>query len=302
MKIRMNSLACAVVVGWGLAYASWAQAQQAYPSPDEAAEALVVALGDKKADSAKMVELLGKDWAQFVPTEGIARQDVDYFLSAYRTKHVLDVQGDRAHLVVGEGNWTLPVPLAKDAKGWHFDTQAGAEEIRARRIGDNELLTLQSVLAYHDAQMEYAENDHDGDGVLEYAQHILSSDGSHDGLYWPEDDSGDISPLGPLYADATPGADWHGYRFRILDAQGESAPGGAYGYMLGDDMSRGFALVAWPARYGDSGVMSFMISHEGQVFQKDLGPDSEKLAKAMKSFDPDSSWEQVPAAQLAPVE
>ncbi|KRG71943.1 DUF2950 domain-containing protein [Pseudoxanthomonas dokdonensis] len=300
MKPRLHSLARALLMTSTLLASPWLLAQQAYPTPEEAGQALVTALGTDKADAAQMKALLGPQWADYVPTEGIARKDVDYFLSAYRTRHSIQMDGDQAHLVVGEGNWTLPVPLSKSADGWHFDPKAGADEIRARRIGDNELLTLQSVLAYHDAQMEYAERDHDDDGVLEYAQHILSSDGTHDGLYWP-DQGDDISPLGPLYADATPGADWHGYRFHILDGQGPSAPGGAYSYLLGEDMSRGFALVAWPAQYGDSGIMSFMISHDGQVFQKDLGADSEKIAKAMTTFDPDSSWEEVAQPQLAPV-
>ncbi len=302
MKIRMCSLLCATWLGAALVHAPSARAQQAFPTPDAAAEALVAALGSQQADQAALVALLGPDWAEYVPTEGVARQDVDYFLSAYRTRHTLAVEGERAHLRVGEGQWALPIPLAKDARGWHFDTRIGAEEIRTRRIGANELLTLQSVLAYHDAQMEYAEQDHDGDGVLEYARHILSSDGTHDGLYWPEEADGDVSPLGPLYADALPGADWHGYRFRILDGQGASAPGGAYGYLIGDDMSRGFALVAWPAQYGDSGVMSFMVSHDGLVFQKDLGSGGEKQALTMSNFDPDSSWEQVPAEQLTPLQ
>lgn len=300
MKPRLHSLARALLMTTTLLASPWLLAQQTYPTPEQAGEALVAALGTDKADAAQMEALLGPQWADYVPTEGIARKDVDYFLSAYRTRHRIQMEGEQAHLVVGEGNWTLPVPLSKTADGWHFDPKAGADEIRARRIGDNELLTLQSVLAYHDAQMEYAERDHDDDGVLEYAQHILSSDDTRDGLYWP-DEGDDISPLGPLYADATPGADWHGYRFRILDGQGPSAPGGAYSYLLGEDMSRGFALVAWPAHYGDSGIMSFMISHDGQVFQKDLGADSEKIAKAMAAFDPDSSWEEVAQPQLAPV-
>jgi len=138
--------------------------------------------------------------------------------------------------------------------------------------------------------MDYAEEDEDGDGVLEYAMRFLSTNGLHDGLYWDEDDSGQISPLGPLFGDAQPGTDWHGYNFRILTSQGPSAPGGAYNYLLGKNMTRGFALVAWPAKYADSGVMTFMISHEGDVFQKDLGPGSAKLAMAMKTFDPDDSW------------
>jgi hypothetical protein len=152
---------------------------------------------------------------------------------------------------------------------------------------------VQAALAYYDAQVDYAEVDRDGDGVLEYAQKFISSNGKYDGLYWAEEPGIEESPLGPLFGDAKPGSDWYGYQYRILDAQGPSAPGGAYSYKLGNNMSRGFALIAWPAKYGDSGVMSFMISHEGQVFEKDLGPDSAKLAKVMLRFDPDSSWSDV---------
>lgn len=191
--------------------------------------------------------------------------------------------------------------MNKDPHGWRFDVKAGAEESRVRRIGRNELDAAQSVLAYFDAQKDYAESDRDGDGLLEYAQKLISTDGLHDGLYWSEDDSGQISPLGPLFGDATPGGgDWHGYRFRILEAQGPSAPGGACSYRLGDNMGRGFALVAWPTKYDDTGVMSFMISHEGEVFEKDLGAKSEQLARAMKQFDPDDSWTPMPAAAAVP--
>lgn len=279
-----------------------AQAQQVFPSQQAAADAFVAALGTQKADAQKLAALLGKDWQSYIPTEGVDRSDVDAFLSGYRQRHSFQSTPEgHAFLIVGKDGWKLPIPLAKAGNGWRFDTRAGAEEIRERRIGRNELATVESARAYNDAQMEYAEADRDGDGVLEYAQKILSADGQHDGLYWSDDDSGEISPLGPLFADASPGSDWHGYHYRILTAQGPSAPGGAYNYLIGKNMSRGFALVAWPAKYGDSGVMSFMISHEGDVFEKDMGPNSEKIAKAMTKFDPDSSWKEVPVGTTTSV-
>ena len=279
-----------------------AVAQQAFPTPDAAVQALVDALGTEHADQARLATLFGANWRDFVPVGSVDRDDVDAFLQRYRERHSLETPTPgRAMLAVGKDAWTLPVPITKGPQGWRFDVQAGADEIRVRRIGRNELDAAQSVLAYFDAQKDYAEEDRDDDGVLEYAQKLISTDGLHDGLYWSEDDSGQISPLGPLFGDATPGSgDWHGYHFRILQAQGPSAPGGAYSYRLGDNMSRGFALVAWPAKYDDTGVMSFMISHEGEVFEKDLGPNSEKLALAMKQFDPDDSWTQMPAATAAP--
>lgn len=280
------------------------RAQQAYPSPDGAVEALIVALGTEKGDPVRLAALLGDDWQTWIPTDNIERKDVDAFLALYREKHAIQPAGQgRASLVVGNTPLTFPLPLVQGKDGWSFDTKAGGEEIRTRRIGRNELATMEAVRAYHDAQMDYAEVDRDGDGVLEYAQKFMSSDGQYDGLYWPEEPGIEESPLGPLFGDDLPDGVWHGYRYRILDAQGPSAPGGAYGYKLGDNMSRGFALIAWPADYADSGVMSFMISHDGQVFEKDMGPDSAKLAEAMSTFDPDSGWQEVaepPASAALP--
>lgn len=277
-----------------LLLAPFVQAQQAYATVDAAAEALVAALGTEKGDAERLAALLGDDWQTYIPTDSVEREDVDAFLALYREKHVIESSAPgRAALVVGNTPWTFPLPLVQGKDGWTFDAKAGGEEIRVRRIGRNELATVQAALAYHDAQMDYAEVDRDGDGVLEYAQQFISSDGQYDGLYWAEEPGIEESPLGPLFGDELPDGEWHGYHYRILSAQGASAPGGAYDYRLGDNMSRGFALIAWPAAYGDSGVMSFMISHDGQVFEKDLGPDSAKLATAMSSFDPDSSWSEV---------
>ena len=273
-----------------------AAAQQAHPTPDAAAEALVKALGPDRADADALATLLGEDWREYIPLEGVERSNVEAFLTKYRERHDFEAgAGGTSVLSVGTDPWTFPIPLAKGANGWQFDVKAGAQEIRVRRIGRNELAAVESLRAYHDAQMDYAEADHDGDGVLEYAQKFISTDGLHDGLFWAEDDSGLISPLGPLFGDATRGNDWHGYHFLILPGQGPSAPAGQYSYMIGKDMSRGFAAVAWPATYGDTGVTSFMISHDGLVFEKDMGPGSEKLARAMKQFDPDTSWVETTA-------
>ncbi|WDY55934.1 DUF2950 domain-containing protein [Pseudomonas sp. PSKL.D1] len=264
---------------------------QAFPTPDKAVNAFIEALGTDHADETRLAQLLGDDWRTYIPRAGVQRSDVDAFLQHYREQHTLERDGDRkAHLAVGAAQWTLPIPVVRGSNGWHFDLKAGAAEIRARRIGRDELAALQSLRAYHDAQMEYAAQDRNGNGALEYAQRIFSTPGTHDGLYWADEAGGDISPLGPLFGQDKVGDDWYGYHFRILDAQGPSAPGGAYSYLIGNHMSRGFAMVAWPAQYNDSGVMSFMISHDGQVFEKDLGPKGEQVAKGMKRFDPDSSW------------
>ncbi|MBD7977178.1 DUF2950 domain-containing protein [Serpens gallinarum] len=273
-------------------------AQQAFPSPDEAVAAFIAALGTRQADATRLAALLGDDWSSYIPLEGIEREDVEAFLALYRERHEIRTESrDRSHLVVGTVAWELPLPLVRGEDGWFFDTKAGGETIRIRRIGRNELATLQAVRAYHDAQMDYAEVDRDGDGALEYAQKFASSEGRHDGLYWAEQPGEEESPLGPLFGDELPDGDWHGYHYRILTAQGPSAPGGPYDYLLGDNMSRGFALIAWPSAYGNSGVMSFMISHDGGVFEKDLGPDGGKQALAMTRFDPDSSWKEVAEAE-----
>ncbi|EPA95542.1 hypothetical protein PG5_39760 [Pseudomonas sp. G5(2012)] len=288
----MQALAITVALAWSC----MATAQQEFATPEKAAEAFVEALGTKNADQKRLAELLGEDWRSFIPRDGAEREDVEAFLKQYHEQHQIEKTGDnKAILSVGSEHWTLPIPIVKGAKGWRFDIKAGSAELRTRQIGRNELAAVQSALAYHDAQMDYASVDRDGDGALEYAQKIFSTAGKHDGLYWADDDSGQISPLGPEFGKTIAGQPWHGYRFRILLGQGPSAPGGAYSYLIGDKMSRGFALIAWPAKYGETGVMSFMISHEGQVFEKDLGPGSEKLAQAMKRFDPDDSWTEVPA-------
>ena len=268
--------------------------QSTFPSPDQAVAAFVDALGTQRADAQRLGALLGDDWSRYIPLEGIEREDVEAFLALYAERHEIRAETpDRSRLVVGNAAWELPLPLVRGKDGWFFDTQAGGETIRLRRIGRNELATLQAVRAYHDAQMDYAEVDRDGDGVLEYAQSFVSSDGQHDGLYWAEQPGEEKSPLGPLFGDELPDGDWQGYHYRILTAQGPSAPGGAYDYRLGENMSRGFALIAWPSNYGNSGVMSFMISHDGVVFEKDLGPDGGQQALAMTLFDPDSSWKEV---------
>ena len=297
MKTSMHPLQFALLTALALAPLAPAAAQQAYATPDEAAKVLVQAVTPQGGDQAQLKTLFGEGWHAFVPVGSVDRVDIDAFLKRYAERHSFEHPSpDRAILSVGTEPWTLPIPLVKGPEGWSFDIEAGAEEARVRRIGRNELATVQSVLAYHDAQTEYAELDRDGDGVLEYAQKLLSTDGLHDGLFWTEDDSGMISPIGPLFGDAEPGSAWHGYHFRILEAQGPSAPGGAYSYKLGDNMSRGFALIAWPASYLDTGVMSFMISHEGVVFEKDLGSDSRQVAAEITVFDPDSSWTEVEPA------
>jgi hypothetical protein len=193
-------------------------------------------------------------------------------------------------IAIGEGEWTLPIPIVQSASGWYFDIEEGLDRMRIRRIGRNELDAMQAVLAYYDAQMEYAQQDRNGNGLLEYAQKFISTPGTQDGLYWEAESGATPSPLGPLLADRSQGGGYHGYFYRILKAQGENARGGAYSYMLGGRMQAGFAMIAWPEEYGESGVMSFLVSHEGIVYEQNLGLDGVDTAEAMSAYDPDADW------------
>jgi hypothetical protein len=209
----------------------------------------------------------------------------------YDAKHQINTPAaGKAVLAVGDEGWTLPIPLTQDGSVWRFDMDAAANEIAIRRIGRNELDVIQTALAYYDAQKDYASKDRNGDGLLEYAQKIVSTDGQKDGLYWP-DDGTDPSPLGPLLAERSPDdPPYHGYRYRILTAQGPHARGGQKDYVIGGRMTGGFALIAWPAVYGDTGIISFIVNHDGKVYQKDLGDNTETAAAAITVFDPDDTW------------
>ena len=263
--------------------------QAVFVEPEDAANAFFLSLAND--DTEMLGKVLGADYREVLPLDQVDSEDVDRFITAWETFHTLLPQGDKTMLLaVGENEWTLPVPIDAGASGWYFNIEEGLERMRIRRIGRNELATLQAVLAYYDAQMEYAAQDQTGNGLLEYARHLISTPGSHDGLYWEDENGVSPSPLGPLLADKTPGVGYHGYFYRILDAQGEHAKGGAYSYLIGDQMRSGFAVIAWPVEYGETGVMSFMVSHAGIVFEQDLGPDSASIAEAMQAYDPGPSW------------
>ena len=233
------------------------------------------------------------------------RADGEKFIAAYDAKHSLSqLADDKSVLLIGEGDWPFPAPIIRKAGGWRFDTNAGREEIINRRVGLNELNTIQTLLAIVDAQREYAMADLDGNGYHDYAQRILSSEGKRDGLYWPVLKGEPLSPLGPQVADATrqgygrqlgsgKQAPYHGYKFRMLTAQGKAATGGAYSYLVGDKMIGGFAAIAYPAKYGVSGVMTFKVSHDGAVYEKNIGKLTERTALRMSSFNPDSSWRKI---------
>jgi hypothetical protein len=263
--------------------------QAVFITPEDAANAFTQALMNEDAE--KLAEVLGSDYREVLPLDEVDGEDVDNFITAWEKRNTLIPQGDQKMLIaIGEGEWTLPIPIVQSASGWYFDIEEGLDRMRIRRIGRNELDAMQAVLAYYDAQMEYAQQDRNGNGLLEYAQKFISTPGTQDGLYWEAESGATPSPLGPLLADRSQGGGYHGYFYRILKAQGENARGGAYSYMLGGRMQAGFAMIAWPEEYGESGVMSFLVSHEGIVYEQNLGLDGVDTAEAMSAYDPDADW------------
>jgi len=283
---------------------SSASAQQIFKTPEEAATALAAAI--KSGAPRDILKVLGRDGVEIVFSgdEVADREARERFVGAYDAKHNVTVEGDKAFLVVGADDFPLPIPLIRQETNWKFDTAAGRLEVLYRRIGRNELDAIQTCLAYVDAQNEYAEKDRTGAGPGVYARRIVSSSGKKDGLYWPSSD-GDASPLGALVARASEegykaGAGrtpYHGYYYRILTRQGPKAPGGVLNYVVKGKMIGGFALLAYPAEYGNSGVMTFLVNHSGTVYQKDLGDYTMSLAERMTWFDPDQTWKKVGASR-----
>lgn len=279
-----------------------ANAQQTFHAPDEAASALVKAA--KASDVNSLVTVLGPGGKDII-SSGDAVADVAIrkkFVATYETKHQIAMEGDnKAIMVMGQQGYPFPIPLVRKDGQWRFDTAAGRKEILFRRIGRNEIDVVQVCLAYVDAQNEYAEKDRTGSGVKTYAQYIVSHPGRKDGLYWPTGQGEEPSPLGEFAADAASQgyrvgggrSPYHGYYFKILTKQGVEAPGGELEYIVRGKMVGGFALIAYPAEYRNSGVMTFIVSHAGVVFQKDLGPDTAKLAERITEFNPNKTWQKV---------
>jgi hypothetical protein len=275
-----------------LASASAVNAQQAFATPDAAAEALVDGIARNDGEQVKTV--LGPDYRRYVPQGTSAETDKTRFLEAWSRGHRVASAGDQATLEVGSYGWTLPIPIVKTASGWRFDTKAAPAEMRKRRIGRNELAAIQVALAYTDAQEEYYAKNPDRQGVKHFAMHALSSPGKRDGLYWASLPDEPESPLGAEFADARRGQGYHGYLYRVLTAQGKDAPGGAKSYVRNGLMTDGYALIAWPERYGDTGVMTFIVNRDGIVHEKNLGPDTDAIARSINAYNPDPSWEKVP--------
>ncbi|HSK44758.1 MAG TPA: DUF2950 domain-containing protein [Candidatus Binatia bacterium] len=293
--------------------------QSLFASPEDARQALVDAA--KAKDRAALGEIFGPDNDKLLSGDPVQDDhELDQFVAALDQSAKLQPSpsGDKVTLTVGADNWPFPIPIVKQGEKWLFDTKAGTEEILNRRIGENELSAIATCRAYVLAQWEYfTEGDHDNDGVAEYAQHFASSPGQKDGLYWETAEGEKPSPMGALVAaarlegytntgkprvvaakekeKAVPRQrnPYHGYYFKILKKQGAHAPGGKYDYVINGNMIAGYALIAYPDKWGSSGVMTFMVNQQGRVYQKNLGADTAKIAPEIKEYDPDSTWKLV---------
>jgi hypothetical protein len=275
--------------------------QRSFDSPEEAVKALAAAT--KSGDRAAVDAIFGPEVKDLL--SGDPKQDAIEFASFARSigrySHLVKKADDRFVLDIGDQNWPLPIPLVKTDGKWLFDTPAGRDEIINRRVGEDELNAIGVCRAYVAAQREYASEDRDGSGVLKYAQRLKSASGAKDGLYWKASDDEDPSPFGPLVAEARAEGyggktaegqpqPFKGYLFRILTSQGAAAPGGAFDYVINGNLIAGFGLVAYPAHWGESGVMTFIVNQWGKVYESNLGEDSAKIASAMTQFNPDGDW------------
>lgn len=293
--------------------------QTTFAAPEDARQALMDAV--KTKDQGALSSIFGSAYDRLLSgDETQDKHELELFAAALETSATLEKKDDsRFVLTIGPDNWPFPIPIVKQDDKWHFDTASGMEELLNRRIGENELSAIATSRAYVLAQWEYfTEGDHDKDGVAEYAQHFYSSPGEKDGLYWDTAEGEQPSPMGALVAAAraegysmtrhknvaagsggsigTAGwqpAPYHGYFFKILRQQGPHAPGGKYNYVINGNMIAGYALVAYPDKYGSSGVMTFIVNQQGRVYQKNLGPDTVKLARQITAYDPGASWKLV---------
>ncbi len=281
-----------------------AMKQKGFASPEEAVTAFVD--GMRAKDTKAVWAILGGKGLLSSGDPVEDKADVARFIAAYDEKHKIEKpSADKAVLSVGNGDWPFPIPVVKRGDLWYFDMKAGKEELFNRRIGRNELRVIDSLHAFVDAQREYAAKDRGGNGTMEFAQKFMSSPGKHDGLYWNAKEGEEDSPLGPFVASAAAMGylkergrsekprPFYGYYFRILKAQGPHATGGTYDYVVNGKMILGFACLAYPAKYGSSGIMTFIVNQEGVVYQKDLGKNTAKVANAIKRYDPDDTWKKV---------
>ncbi len=299
-RLRILLLSFVALVFTTAAFAA-APTQKTFASPEDAASALVAAV--KVHDRTAVLAVLGNagDWI----SSGDAAADRaagERFVTAYETKHAIVLDGDKATLTIGDDAFPFAFPIVKSGEAWRFDTAAGKDELLARRIGENELDVIKVLQAIVDAERDYASADRNGDGVFDYAQKLTSSPGKRDGLYWPVKAGEPSSPLGDLVAQAsgegykkaakgpTP---YHGYYYRMLKGQGKNAESGAIDYVVRGHGIAGFAVVAWPAKYANSGIMTFIVNQDGKVYQADLGPGTQAKAAQMQRFDPGKEWSPV---------
>ncbi len=298
---RKALLALLLASGLATALVTGVSAQSAKPegfaTPEAAANALTDAI--RRDDSKAVGAILGNGWRDIVLGRPEDEERLrEKFLEAWDASHKVVVDGNKATIEAGTTGWTGPIPIVKDGDQWRFDVEAGRKEITARRIGRNELSVIQSLLALVDAEHEYAALDPMKVGAPVYARRLLSSPGKKDGLYWDVAPGEPQSPIGPALATAQAQGQggtedgYYGYRFRLLYAQGPEAPGGAYEYLVKGRMIGGFAILAWPVRYDDTGVMTFMVNQEGVVYEQDLGPDTATKAAAITVYNPDKGWEK----------
>ena len=295
---KLNRLLASLLIAGTMALPATvlAAATAAFKTPESAMEAFGAAMNSD--DEAAKEAILGKNFRAVIPPIGT---EIRYkFLESWARLHKIEMEGDStARIAVGDSGWTLPIPLVKTKAGWVFDLKAGKSEIIVREIGRNELAVIKVATAFVEAQREYAEKDRNGDGIREYARKIVSSPDKKDGLYWPDEAGQERSPLGLLMAKAAAehgkkhSGSYHGYHYRILTSQGAQATGGARDYLTDGHLTGGFGLIMWPAKFGETGVMTFMVNQDGQVFEKNLGPDTATKVERLHNFNPDASWRKV---------
>jgi len=275
--------------------------QLTFASPDAAVDALVAAVAAD--DVERLFDIFGREYkSELIGGDEIAFRENRKILAGAlaQAASLYDDDVDTKTLIVGAKAWPFPFPIVRQAGVWRFDTEAGIEEVINRRIGRNELGAIEICRVYINAQVQYASADRDADDVREFAQKVTSQEGQKDGLYWEAGDGEELSPFGPLVAEARNylegrevGDPFHGYYYKIITRQGAEAPGGRYDYIINGNMIAGFALIAFPAEHGNSGVMTFICSHQGKVYEKDLGEDSDLIAAGIAVYDPDSTWSEV---------
>jgi len=306
-RLRLGSAVIICVIAFavvhGTAFAA-AVKQKSFTSPEKAVNALINALIHDYEH--ELLAIFGPEGKKIVSSGDEVADEAarKRFMQAFKEKNRLkNEDNDTVVLYVGKEDWPFPVPIVRDGDSWHYDTAAGKEEILNRRIGRNELKVMEVMKAYVNAQREYIAMDRDGDQVKEYAQKFLSTERKKDGLYWEAKEGDNESPFGPLVAAATKEgyvakqADkpipYYGYYYKVLKDQGDNAPGGAYDYVVNGNMIFGFALIAYPAKYGNSGIMTFMVNQQGIIYQKNLGEDTETIAGSITKYDPDKAWKRV---------